>query len=171
MKNQNALRAGNLDGQSNYEYGETENCSRKLSEEQGEHSEESTSVFERLVKSIGGVCLGNPFIRALHFFPVLVGLIVNNRNLADYIKKSKGKRKIRPETFQLRSINISERIHGLVLYVESKALSSTASNESSSSKNDEHRQDPKYRTLRYLTYREYPQYRIMRLLAVCIFRR
>ena len=47
VRNHNVLITGNMDEQPNYDPGETENCSRKLSKNQGEHPEESTGVFDR----------------------------------------------------------------------------------------------------------------------------
>ena len=48
MKTHDVLRTGNMDEQSNYDYGETEECSnnRNLSENYGEHPEESTGAFD-----------------------------------------------------------------------------------------------------------------------------
>ena len=43
-----------MDEQSNYDSGESENCSRKLSETKGEHPEESTGVFDRPAEAIAG---------------------------------------------------------------------------------------------------------------------
>ena len=40
-------KTGKLDEQTNVESGETEKCVRKLSENYGEHSEESIGVFGR----------------------------------------------------------------------------------------------------------------------------
>ena len=45
-KNQNVLRTGNMGKQSN-DSGETENYSRKPSENYGEHPDESTGVLDR----------------------------------------------------------------------------------------------------------------------------
>ena len=47
MKNQNVPETGNIDQQSNHDSEETENCSKKLSENWGEHPEQSTGVFDR----------------------------------------------------------------------------------------------------------------------------
>ena len=47
MKTHDILRrTGNMDEQSYYDSGETEKCSRKLSENKREHPEESTGVFD-----------------------------------------------------------------------------------------------------------------------------
>ena len=46
-KNHEVVRTVELDEETNYESGETDECVRKLSENYGEHSEESTGVFGR----------------------------------------------------------------------------------------------------------------------------
>ena len=46
-KNHEVVRNGKFHEQTNYESGETEKCVRKLSENYGEHSEESIGVFGR----------------------------------------------------------------------------------------------------------------------------
>ena len=46
-ENHEVVRTGKLDEQTNYESGETGNCVRKLSENYGEHSEESIGVYGR----------------------------------------------------------------------------------------------------------------------------
>ena len=47
MAKNHEVRTGKLDEQTNYESGETEKCARRLSENYGEHSEESKGVFGR----------------------------------------------------------------------------------------------------------------------------
>ena len=51
MKNHDVLiRTGNMDEKSNYQSGEKETCSGKLSENEGEHAEEYTGLFDSPVK-------------------------------------------------------------------------------------------------------------------------
>ena len=45
-KSNDVLRTGKMDEQSKYDSGETENCSTNLSEDYGEHSEDSTGVLD-----------------------------------------------------------------------------------------------------------------------------
>ena len=46
-KNHEVVRTGKMNEQTNYKCGETDKCVRKLSENYGEHSEESIGVFGR----------------------------------------------------------------------------------------------------------------------------
>ena len=46
-KNHEVVRTGELDEQTNHQSGETKKCVRKLSENYGEHSEESIGVVGR----------------------------------------------------------------------------------------------------------------------------
>ena len=50
MKNHDILRTGNMDEQSNFDSGETDKCSRKLSENQRVYPEKSTCVFDSPVE-------------------------------------------------------------------------------------------------------------------------
>ena len=65
-----------MDEQSNYDYGETEKCSRNFSQNYGEHPEETTGVFDSPVERIAGFRQKTPVLRALRIFSILVDLII-----------------------------------------------------------------------------------------------
>ena len=58
-----------MDEQSNYDPGETENCSRKLSKNQGEYPEESAGVFDRPAEQIAGFRQKKQFLQPFKIFP------------------------------------------------------------------------------------------------------